>query len=59
MVNKIEAILCFAIFDISAKIKDTLGAKKFDEIALSPMVKEIEANFVFSLSLKWPSWAYL
>ena len=36
---------------------DTLRVKNFDEIALAHTVKEIEANFCFSIfgkNLKWP-----
>ena len=39
---------------------DTLGVENFDEIALSPTVKEIEAILCFAtfyLALKWPSLA--
>ena len=37
---------------------DTLGVENFDEIALSPTVKEIEAILCFAtfhFALKWPS----
>ena len=41
-----------AIFEIFSKVgvvysSDTLGVENFDEIALSPTVKEIEANLCF------------
>ena len=48
-----------AIFEVvMVYCSDTLGVENFDEIALSPKVKEIEAILcfgIFYLALKWPS----
>ena len=72
MVKDIEVVLCFAILAKIGKFKratifkkyivhclDTLGVKNFDEIALAPMVKELEAMFGFHRPFKWLSLAYL
>ena len=63
-VKEIEANFCFSIFGKNLKFKmatifgkrtifenclDTLWVKNFDKIALSRMVKEIEANLCFSI----------
>ena len=50
MIKEIEANLCLAIVGKNSKIQngrhflDTPWVENFDEIALSRMVKEIEAN---------------
>ena len=71
IVKEIEAFLCFRIFGKNSKwppfLKnfrkvsialslDTLGVENFDEIALSLMVKEIEAILCFATFGKNSKW---